>query len=318
MLLFSRFRNAAGKAGSLLLRFLDTFPTPGSMLLRPHLPPPPGWPGLPEWVKDASAERQKTLEAIFSSQRPDLTSAQSPAESPRSTDPQSSAQVDPLLELETGKRRDRLTKHDIDRAEAACATLSRQGFTWEGGAYWKPPLGKPPAYVHQNGEVRDTAYQLGRIADRLGVPVSTLTGPKPQAERDEDVRVFPRAGGAARALEGLGWRWIAGQWIAPPPVGLEEGTAENLRDAIAYALDDHNPDGLEWLRSWNEGDPSAQAELEEWRERERRAAAQRRSSAATLDQIAARDHARVKPRLLCQSCRTPTACVAEGCIRPGA
>jgi hypothetical protein len=183
------------------------------------------------------------------------------------------AEADPLLELETGKRRDRLTKHDLDRAEAACATLARQGYTWNGGAYWKPPLGKPPAYVRTPGE------QLDRIADRLGVPVSTFqeTPAKPPAERAEDVRVFPRAGGAARVLEGMGWRWIAGRWIAPPPVETAPaGVADKMRDAIAFALSDHNPDGLEWLRAWEEGDPTAERELEEWATREREAAQQRR------------------------------------------
>jgi hypothetical protein len=32
-------------------------------------------------------------------------------------------------------------------AIAACSTLERLGYTWSGGVEWKPPLGKPPAYI---------------------------------------------------------------------------------------------------------------------------------------------------------------------------
>jgi hypothetical protein len=328
MLLFSRFRNAAAKAGSLLLRFLDTLPP---LVPRPLPPPPHGWPDLPEWVKAASADRQKTLEAIFLSRPQGSTSGQSPAESPRSTDPQSS-------ELDNRE----VTNH-YARRDAAERTLTRIGYRWHGGEEWKPPLGKPPtfltasdrpanptvlqnvvAHLQERENKRDAAETLlvkigywwnlnkwepnpcTTKGDELRRVLATLEDKRdkiwaeasarryllglgykwvkagdyghwsePSNQLQERIRLA-KLENAETVLVGLGWRWFGTAWIAPPPVGLEPGTAENLRDAIAYALDDHNPDGLEWLRSWNEGDPSAQAELEEWRERERKAAAQRR------------------------------------------
>ena len=36
------------------------------------------------------------------------------------------------------------------KRRAACRTLENMGYVWNGGAYWKPPLGKPPAYVLDN------------------------------------------------------------------------------------------------------------------------------------------------------------------------
>lgn len=91
---------------------------------------------------------------------------------------------------------------------------------------------------------------------------------------------------AVKTLKRLGYNWQMagdhGHWEPPahftPPKPLPEpapGVADDLRDAIAYALNDHNPDGLEWLRAWNEGDEVACRELAEWRERERIRAAKR-------------------------------------------
>ncbi|KWW08290.1 hypothetical protein [Escherichia fergusonii] len=34
-------------------------------------------------------------------------------------------------------------------AKAAIDTLDRMGFTWEGGVYWKPPVGLIPSYLIQ-------------------------------------------------------------------------------------------------------------------------------------------------------------------------
>lgn len=40
--------------------------------------------------------------------------------------------------------------------------------------------------------------------------------------------------------------------------------ADTLNDAIQYALSLEVDDGLEWLRDWNEGEPDAMNELEEY------------------------------------------------------
>ena len=36
---------------------------------------------------------------------------------------------------------------DLEKADAACATLQRLGYTYHGGEQWKPPLGTPPDFT---------------------------------------------------------------------------------------------------------------------------------------------------------------------------
>lgn len=45
-----------------------------------------------------------------------------------------------------------MTNDEYKVAKAAQATLQHLGYTYHGGEKWKPPLGKPPAYLTWDGE----------------------------------------------------------------------------------------------------------------------------------------------------------------------
>lgn len=47
-----------------------------------------------------------------------------------------------------------MTNDEYKVAKAAQATLQHLGYTYHGGEQWKPPLGKPPAYLTWDGEGR--------------------------------------------------------------------------------------------------------------------------------------------------------------------
>lgn len=66
-------------------------------------------------------------------------------------------------------RRERVTDGLANIAErsarktAAVATLERKGYTWCGGEEWKPPLGKPPAYITDDTVNHPSHYTQGGI-----------------------------------------------------------------------------------------------------------------------------------------------------------
>jgi hypothetical protein len=117
-----------------------------------------------------------------------------------------------------------------------------------------------------------------------GPPVRELKAPFVLSNLTHDEHTKRLA--AVRTLERLGYAHRGGVEWAPPlgkrVIGTPESVAavlasgDEMRDAIAFTISDHNPDGLEWLRAWDEGDPTAARELEEWRTREREADRQRK------------------------------------------
>jgi hypothetical protein len=58
-----------------------------------------------------------------------------------------------------------MTNDEYKVAKAAQVTLQHLGYTYHGGEQWKPPLGKPPAYLTWDGESRppvgaETEYSI--------------------------------------------------------------------------------------------------------------------------------------------------------------
>lgn len=181
---FSEFRTAARKAVSRLRLALGFLPTI-----------PPERIELATRIKEIEPQPTPLLDAV--APRPGYPFALSP-EQQRALSTAPLSEGPPVRELKAPFVLSNLTHAEYASRISAVRTLENMGYTWNGGELWKPPLGKPPAYI--TGE--------------------------------------------------------------PAP-----GVADNLRDAIAFALDPHNPDALEWLRSWDEGDPGAMVELEDWRKR---------------------------------------------------
>jgi hypothetical protein len=139
---------------------------------------------------------------------------------------------------------------EIRKQLSAVRTLISYGFVYRGGVFWS--------------QHTDDGFFLRVHRDRLA------DGPLPELV-PMTLDQKERAHGAVRLLRTLGWRWERtgdhGRWDKPEPLPEPApGVADNLRDAIAFALDDHNPDGLEWLRAWNDGDEGADQELCQWRE----------------------------------------------------
>lgn len=83
--------------------------------------------------------------------------------------------------------------------------------------------------------------------------------------RFDDRRVVPhacQARTARQAVKGL-LASIAYYFERPPapnPVPTDAEKVDTLNHAIAFALNE--PDGMEWLRAWHEGEPEAMAELD--------------------------------------------------------
>lgn len=70
-------------------------------------------------------------------------------------------------------QRERVTESDDVPAlcKAAVATLERKGYTWCGGAEWKPPLGKPPAYITDTTQslIAERGERYGKFAEGAAI-----------------------------------------------------------------------------------------------------------------------------------------------------
>lgn len=63
-----------------------------------------------------------------------------------------------------------LAEH-MARKAAAVATLEGKGYTWCGGAQWKPPLGKPPAYITDTTRslIAERGERYGKFAEGAAI-----------------------------------------------------------------------------------------------------------------------------------------------------
>lgn len=188
-------------------------------------------PERPTWTKEVPPERRKVLDRIFNVSPDPISKPRGFTPEELLCDPYPGAQASSMAQQSDEWGDDREVTDHYARRDAAERTLSRKGYTWRGGEEWKPPIGQAPEWLGETLEDRH------------------------------------RRVGAAVVLNALGWRYLAGEWLEPPP--KPDTVTDNLRDAIACALDeDADPgDSLQWLRDWSEGDPDALAELESWRAR---------------------------------------------------
>jgi hypothetical protein len=156
--------------------------------------------------------------------------------------------------------------HSIPPERMAMATMPRPPLTERDTGYvWRLGDPIPP-------ERPSTASFPG-----LRAPLDLTQADRAHRTLVEETEEAKRRRAAVRTLEDAGYSWRGGVlWRPPlgePPADcrpLNYAHADTLRAnrlclAIEFAVSIENPDGLEWLRSWNEGDASAEDELNNWR-----------------------------------------------------
>ncbi|HFV0559256.1 TPA: hypothetical protein ACH7TX_000880 [Escherichia coli] len=88
------------------------------------------------------------------------------------------------------------------KERAAVETLESKGYTWHGGQFWKPPIGKAPAYITQERPapvvpdempkpdtskmfVADAVAAISRAEGWNACRAAMLQGAEPVSQRDE-------------------------------------------------------------------------------------------------------------------------------------
>jgi hypothetical protein len=271
---FLKCRNAVAKAGSFSLRLLGL-----PDILAPKIPPERM--ELATRINRIEAKPSPFLEAI--SQRPytpeELGCDPYPAAQLRSMGQQSSAPREDAAQLALRLKgvaeslRDHPPRGMVKNGcfYVACKREGQgTGWSYHAVGFGVSDLDcfiTPKLEPAKSGRLDPSALQrlVANMAER-------------ERKRDAAVRTLDRLGYTHRG--GVEWAPPIGNRVigTPESVAAVLASGDEMRDAIAFALDQHNPDGLEWLRAWDEGDPTAARELEEWRTREREAARQRQAA----------------------------------------